>query len=128
MTIAIPYKNGEVFQHFGKSEAFKLYETNEGKITSSHVVSTNGDGHGALAEMLKNLNVSVLICGGIGGGAKAALAENGIQIFGGVTGEADKATENYLLEALSYNPDVQCNHHHDDGHVCFDHDNQVCKH
>lgn len=121
MILAIPYDNGAVFQHFGKSEAFKIYEIDAGKVTASRVVSTNGNGHGALAGMLKELGVSALICGGIGGGARSALGEQSIEIFGGVTGEADKAAQDYLAGILAYNPDAACNHHHEEGHTCSGH-------
>ncbi len=74
MKIAVTYNEGEIFQHFGHSEKFKLYDVEDGKIVSSEVVDTNGSGHGALAGFLKDKNVNVLICGGIGGGAKNALS------------------------------------------------------
>lgn len=47
MKVAVTYENGEVFQHFGHSEAFKLYEVEGGEVKSSEVVPTNGSGHGA---------------------------------------------------------------------------------
>lgn len=120
MRIAVTYENGMIFQHFGHTESFKVYDVEDGKIVSSEVVSTNGQGHGALAGVLNGLNADVLICGGIGGGAQMALAQAGIKLFGGVSGEADKAVEAYLAGELAYNPNVQCNHHgdHDHGHNC----------
>ena len=123
MRIAVTYENGEIFQHFGHTEQFKVYDIEEGKIISSEVVSTNGSGHGALAGVLGALNADVLICGGIGGGAQMALAEAGIKLFGGVSGDADKAVEAYLAGTLAYNPNVQCNHHgdHHHGGTCGDH-------
>ncbi|MEY8353404.1 hypothetical protein AALB39_08600 [Lachnospiraceae bacterium 54-53] len=63
----------------------------------------------------------MLICGGIDSSAQNSLAEKGIQFFGGVTGDADKAVEDYLLKQLNYNSDVKCSHHHDDGHTCGGH-------
>lgn len=75
MKIAVTYENGEVFQHFGHTEQFKLYEVSGGKLLHTQVVDTNGSGHGALAGLLAQLGVDTLICGGIGGGAQAALAE-----------------------------------------------------
>lgn len=69
MKIAVTYENGQVFQHFGHTEEFKVYDTEDKKILSSQVVGTGGSGHEALAVFLKNLGVKVLICGGIGGGA-----------------------------------------------------------
>ena len=111
MKIAVTYENGNVFQHFGHSEQFKIYDVLDGKIIGEQVVNTNGSGHGALAGFLKEQNVDVLICGGIGGGAKTALSEAGIKLYGGVTGEADKVVLEFLEEKLNYNPNVHCEHH-----------------
>ena len=124
MKIAVTYENGEIFQHFGHTQNFKIYEAEDGKIISSEVVSTNGSGHGALAKMLKDLGVEVLICGGIGGGARMALFASYIELFGGVSGDADKAVEAYLAGNLSYDPDAKCDHHdhqHGEGHLCGEH-------
>lgn len=111
MRIAVTYENGQIFQHFGHTENFKFYDVEEGKIVSSQVVDTNGSGHGALATLLAGNKVDVLICGGIGGGAQMALAESGIKLFGGVSGEADNAVEAFINNNLEFNPDVKCNHH-----------------
>lgn len=111
MRIAVTYENGMIFQHFGHTESFKFYDVEEGKVVSSQVVDTNGTGHGALATLLADNRIEVLICGGIGGGAQMALAEAGIKLFGGVSGEADKAVEALIHNNLEFNPDVKCNHH-----------------
>ncbi len=116
MRIAVTYENGMIFQHFGHTEQFKVYDVAEGKVVSSQVVGTNGNGHGALAEVLNALQADVLICGGIGGGAQMALASVGIQLFGGVSGSADAAVEALLAGQLSYNPNVQCSHHGEHHH------------
>ena len=125
MKIAVTYDNGEVFQHFGHTEQFKLYEVYDSEIRNEEVVNTNGSGHGALAEFLVNNNVEVLICGGIGGGAKSALNSSGIKLYGGVTGSADEAVENFIMNKLKFNPDVHCDHHdHEHGgedHQCGTH-------
>ena len=120
MKIAVTYENGEVFQHFGHTEQFKIYHVEDGKIVSSEVVNTNGSGHGALAGFLKELGAEVLICGGIGGGARNALAEAGIRLFPGACGNADIQVEAYLGGTLNYNPDTMCNHHHHEGE-CGEH-------
>ena len=117
MRIAVTYENGQIFQHFGHTEQFKLYDIEDGKVAASEVVDTNGNGHGALAGFLQGNKVDVLICGGIGGGAQMALAQAGIQLYGGVAGSADAAVEALLKQELAYNPDVRCNHHdHDHEH------------
>lgn len=119
MKLAVTYNNGEIFQHFGHTEYFKIYEIKDGKIQESQVVSTNGQGHGALAGFLKEQGVTSLICGGIGGGAKNALADADILVYGGVSGNADEAVKALLNGTLQFNPNVTCNHHsHEDGHSC----------
>lgn len=121
MRIAVTYQAGMIFQHFGHTEQFKLYDVENGKIVSSQVVNTNGQGHGALSEFLTKANVNVLICGGIGGGARTALTEAGIQLFGGASGQADEAVRAYLSGGLNYDPNVHCAHHHGHGHSCGEH-------
>lgn len=125
MRIAVTYENGEVFQHFGHTEHFKVYDVEDGKIVKSEIVDTNGSGHGALAGILSAIKADILICGGIGGGAQMALSEAGIKLYGGVGGNADDAVKALIGGELNYNPDVHCNHHdHEHGnkaHSCGDH-------
>ena len=123
MKIAVTYENGNVFQHFGHTETFKLYEVNDKEIVKMQVVSSNGEGHGALAGFLKDSGVDTLICGGIGGGAKNALAEAGITIYPGVKGACDKAVLDFVMGKLQYDPDTLCSHHdHEHGdHDCGSH-------
>ena len=128
MKIAATYQNGQVFGHFGHTEQFKLYLVEEGKIVESRVVDTNGSGHGALADFLKALGVEKLICGGIGMGARIALAEAGIEIFGGVAGDADEAAAALAAGSLAFDPNAKCDHHgeghdhhHGEGHECGGH-------
>ena len=107
MKIAIPYESGMVFQHFGHTAEFKFYEVENGQVTASEVVSTNGQGHGALVGFLAQHNANVVFCGGIGPGAQNALAQAGIQLFGGI---------------LRFDPNAHCDHHdHDEGHHCGEH-------
>lgn len=122
MKIAVTYEDGMVYQHFGHTAAFKIYEVQEGKVIASQVVETNGSGHGALAGLLAEQGVHMLICGGIGGGARVALGEAGIVIFGGVSGDADEAVELFLAGVLRFDPNATCSHHHGEAeHTCGDH-------
>lgn len=125
MKIAVTYENGNIFQHFGHTEAFKIYDIQDGKILSSQIVGTNGSGHGALAILLSDLQVDTLICGGIGAGAQNALAEAGIKLYGGASGSADDAVEALLAHKLEFDPNVHCKHHeHEHGaHQCGGHHN-----
>ena len=124
MKIAVTYENGEIFQHFGHTEQFKLYDVQDSVIVKAEVIDTNGSGHGALSGLLSNLGVDILICGGIGGGAQIALAQTGIQLFGGVHGNADDAVAAYIAGTLSFDPNAKCDHHdhhHGQEHTCGDH-------
>ncbi len=108
MKLAITYENGEIFGHFGHTEQFKIYEISDGKVTKMEILDANGQGHGALAGLLQNNGVEMLICGGIGGGAKHALADAGIRVFAGVSGKADDAAEAFLNDTLLYSENVTC--------------------
>lgn len=114
MKIAVTYDHGQVFQHFGHTSQFKIYTVEDGRVAGSQVVDTNGSGHGALAGFLKDYGVETLICGGIGAGAKNALAEMGIELFAGAAGDADAQVESFLAGNLEYDPNTECNHH--EGH------------
>lgn len=118
--IAVTYDNGRVFQHFGKTEAFKVYEVEDAKVMSSEVIGSNGVGHGALAGLLADHTIDMLICGGIGGGAMSALAETGIEVCAGAEGDTDAVIEAYLKGELE-SAGVTCDHH-GEGHSCGDHE------
>jgi len=120
MRIAVPYENGQVFQHFGHTAKFAIYDVENNQVTGSAVVPTLGSGHGALAGFLQRSRVDVVICGGIGGGAQDALRQANIQLYGGVQGEADAAVQALLNGTLAYDPAARCDHH-DHEHTCGEH-------
>lgn len=122
MKIAVTYDNGNVFQHFGKTEFFKVYEVEDNKVVSSEVIGSNGVGHGALAGLLADQAVDVLICGGIGGGAQAALEEAGVELCAGAEGDTDQAVEAYLKGELISSGANCDHHHHEEGHSCGGHE------
>ena len=123
MKIAVTYdSNGQVFQHFGQSQAFKVYEVEDNKVVSSEVIGTNGQGHGALVGLLAAGGITALICGGIGGGAQQMLAGAGITLYAGVSGSCDEAVAALLAGTLSYQTAANCDHHgHEHGGECGGH-------
>ena len=122
MKIAVTYEAGIVFQHFGHTANFKIYDVENNQVVASQVVDTCGQGHGALAGFLQNLGVDTLICGGIGGGARVALGEVNITVYGGVRGDCDEVVSDFLAGQLSYDPCARCTHHdHDHEHACGSH-------
>ena len=124
MKIAVTTYNGEIFQHFGTCPEFTIYTVENGEITSEKY-SNSGSGHGALLQVLLDQGVDALICGGIGGGARNGLAQLGIELYPGVSGNADEAVAAFAAGNLSYNPNTICQHHaHGEGHTCEHH----CQH
>ena len=118
MKIATTYENGNIFQHFGRTEYFKVYEVEDGAIVSSEVIGSDGIGHGALAGLLANHDIQVLICGGLGGGALNALTNAGIEVCAGASGNADEAVAAYLRGEL-VDTGANCDHHHHgEDHEC----------
>ena len=122
MKIAVTYDNGNVFQHFGKTENFKVYEVEDDKVVSSEVIGSNGTGHGALAGLLAEQGINVLICGGIGEGAQTALTVAGIEMVAGAQVNTDDVVEAYLKGEL-VSTGANCDHHHhEEGHSCGSHE------
>ena len=118
MIVAVIYENGMVFQHFGHTTQFKLYMVENNAVQESRLLPTGASGHGALASLLQAAGVNTLICGGIGAGAKEALAKCGITVYPGVTGNADQSVQALLSGTLHFVPDIQCSPHHENGHTC----------
>ncbi|MBQ9644656.1 MAG: FKBP-type peptidyl-prolyl cis-trans isomerase [Lachnospiraceae bacterium] len=125
MRIAVTYENGNIFQHFGHTEEFKIYKVEDGKVVSAEVIGSDGSGHSALAGFLNDKGIDVLICGGIGGGAQAALQERGIELCAGAAGDADAAVAAYLRGEL-VNTGANCDHHGEGHHCGDDGDNCHC--
>jgi len=120
MRIAVTYEkeSGEVFQHFGHTEFFKLYNVEGGRVMNSLVIAAPEQGHDALAAFLGQMRVNALICGGIGGGARKALEDVGVILYGGVAGDADAAVNAFLAGTLGYDPLAHCSHRDGAGHAC----------
>ena len=128
MRIALTYENGQIFQHFGHTAQFKLYDVEDGKIMKEQIIDTQGTGHGALAGFLQQCQADALICGGIGMGAQMALKEAGVKLYAGVSGDADAAAKAFVEGTLAYAEGATCDHHHEHGegrscghHSCGEH-------
>ena len=121
MKIAVTYADGQVYQHFGHAAQFKLYTVESGMILDTAVVDATASGHSAMVSYLQRQGVNTVICGGIGAGARVALAQAGIELYPGVTGDALAAAEQLAAGSLAFDPDTTCNHHHEEGHSCGEH-------
>ena len=121
MRVAVTYDKGNVFGHFGRTEEFKVYDIEDGKVVDSKILGTNGEGCGALAGILNIAKVDTLICGGIGGGAQRALEEAGIKLYAGVSGSTDAAVDALIAGTLEASSEANCDHHgheHGEGESC----------
>ena len=127
MRIAVTFLAGQIFGHFGKTKEFAIFDIEDKKVVDNHILAVNGEGHAALAVLLKQNNVNVVICGGIGEGASNALSQYNIEVVAGVQGNVRHAVEEYLSGTLRDNPVKYCGHHHEEGHNCGEHHNcHVC--
>ena len=126
MKIAITYdkETGNVFQHFGKTQFFKIYQIQDGKIVSSEVIDSGGNGHHELPPYLKALGIETLILGNRGQGAIDAIAASGLKEMPGITGNADNAAELFAKGELKPNFTAKCSHH---GEHNNDHHNKILK-
>ena len=117
MKIAVTCVNGEVFQHFGHCPSFLVCTVENNKITSKEMLDTQGHGCSKLASFLSSHNINIVICGGIGAGAKEHIISAGMQVLPGVSGNALLQVEKHIAGTLNFDPNTQC-HHHDENHQC----------
>ena len=110
MKIAVPFENGEVFQHFGQTREFKVFDS---ETKESMVVGSGEYSHGGLATLLQEIGVSALICGGIGDGARRMLNGNGIKVYSGNKGNVDEIAEAFMSNKLDENNVSTCHHDHE---------------
>lgn len=121
MKVAVTYENGNIFQHFGHTKQIKIYNVDNKKIVDEIIIDTLESGHGAIVDLLSDNGVDVLICGGIGGGARIALDDANIKLYGGVSGSAEAALKALIDGNLEYNENVICSHHENENHSCGEH-------
>lgn len=118
MKIAVPTEENQIFQHFGKCPVFTVFEVKDGKIEAKTTADTSQNGHAALAGFLKNMGTDVVICGGIGDGAKKMLSAAGIKLISGIEGSIDGAVTAYLAGSLSDMGGACSHEEHEHDHTC----------
>lgn len=106
MRIAATYEDGQIFQHFGRNQTFKVYEVDNGQVTDVRLIDAGGIGHSTLSMVLNQLRIETIICGGISTNAYKALTAFDITIYPGVEGNADDALDALLAGNLKYDPEV----------------------
>jgi len=117
MKLALPFDQGRVNQHFGRSREFAIVEVENGVIVSKKNVSAGGlaHNHEGLAGLIKAEGVEVVITGGIGAHALKALEDSGLKVITGVDDGIDEAVIKFTRGELVQKR-VECCHHGDHGH------------
>lgn len=118
MKVAVTHEQGKIFEHFGRTQEFEIFNVEKGEIIESNIIGAPAEGHGAIVGFLNKQGVDVLICGGIGPGAVNSLKESGIAIYAGASGDVRVQVEAFLKGQLPEKGEANCNHHHEGGHSC----------
>lgn len=128
MRIAVAYKDGEIFEHFGHCEMFAIYEYEEAnveKCTKRLVPCGDRHGHADMVELMRREGVDAVICGNMGSEAKSQLLSFGIVPVAGYCGSADQAADLLICGELPIVEGGSCGScggcsgcHHDEGGDC----------
>jgi predicted Fe-Mo cluster-binding NifX family protein len=113
MIIAVPYLEGAVNGHFGRTDAFLIVDATDGAVVESAVHQVEGlqHDHQGLAGFLASRSVDVILAGGMGAPMQAALKAAGFTVYCGVSGAADVAVDAFLSGTIAQSDDT-CGHHH----------------
>lgn len=122
--IAIPTDGEIVNAHFGRSQAFTIFEVQDGKVTGEEHVDAKGyeHQHAGIAQLMKTKGVEAVICGGIGPGAITGLESAGLEVLRGASGSVRNVAQSYA-EGTFTSSNAVCNHSHGDHHDDHDHHN-----
>lgn len=116
MKIAVTYNNGNVGQHFGRTEFFKVFTVEDGKLVKGELIPGGEHGHVAKAQFMKDHAIDVVICGGIGQPAVDGVKAVGVEVYPGVSGSVDQVVEDFMAGHLQYDMDAihapHSGHHH----------------
>ena len=107
MKVAVSYKDGEIFEHFGHAECFAIYDFDLDDMNNSTkrlIDVSDRHGHQAMADLMKAEDVAAVLSGNMGGEAKALLLSYGIVPVVGYCGDADTAAELLVLGRLPILP------------------------
>ncbi len=124
MKIAVPItKENNIDSHFGHCESYGVFTVSENnEITEvKNVKSPQGCGcKSDIASVLAADGVTLMLAGGIGGGAINVLNNSGIEVIRGCSGDATMVVKLFLT-GLVKDSGSSCNHHeshHQHGHSC----------
>lgn len=119
MRLALPYENGQINQHFGRSREFAIVDVEGCAIKTRKNVSAANlqHNHEGLAGLMRTEGVDVVITGGIGAHALSSLEDAGLKVITGVGGGIDEVVNSYMRGEL-VSRRTSCQHHHGEHHGC----------
>lgn len=115
MKIAVASEGKLVSGHFGYCEGFTIYGVIEVKGLKKEFVANPGHKPGYLPVFLKELNVNLIIAGGMGETAQKLFNENNIEVVVGAEGLCDDVVQKYINGELKSTGSVCMKHEHE-GH------------
>ena len=104
MRIAVPFMEGQIFGHYGRTKQFAIFDIEDRRVASGRLLSSGEASCQALAGLLKSNGVSLVICGGISAIESQSLSDAGIEFVANVQGNVRHAVEEYLTGTLADNP------------------------
>jgi predicted Fe-Mo cluster-binding NifX family protein len=115
--IAIPTEGEIVNGHFGRSQAFTIFEIADGQVLNQELIDTRGfeHQHAGIAQLLKSKGVETVICGGIGPGAIQGLESHGMEVLRGASGLTRDVAQSYS-NGTFIGTDAVCDHSHGHDH------------
>jgi predicted Fe-Mo cluster-binding NifX family protein len=130
MKIAVPVtKDNHVDGHFGHCESYGVFTISENNDISNIKKIESPEGCGCksdIADVLAADGVTIMLAGGIGGGALTVLNNSGIEVIRGCEGDATTAVKLYLTGTIEdsescchhHEGESHEGHHHAEGHIC----------
>jgi predicted Fe-Mo cluster-binding NifX family protein len=99
MKIALPSNGSNIDEHFGHCQSFTLFDIDDEKKIVSEETLTPPAGCGCKSNIIPQLagmGVSVMLAGNMGGGAANMLAQSGIAVVRGRSGDVREAVQEFL--------------------------------
>ena len=124
MKIAVPVtKENHIDGHFGHCESYSVFSISEKNdiVEIKSVESPQGCGcKSDIASVLVADGVTIMLAGGIGGGAINVLNNSGIEVVRGCSGDATEVVKLYISGKVEDSGSSCHQHeaHHQNGHEC----------
>ena len=122
MKIAVPTKQDNLIDnHFGHCEFYTIFVVSDNNEIMEETLLESPKGCGCksnIAYDLAELDVKIMLAGGIGDGAVNKLTSQGIQVVRNCKGDVHQLVEDYLVGKIQDGGSNCASNAHEEGHVC----------